>query len=326
MSLEAFISEWCWPGPYRSVGTPHQSLYTHCEAVDRLAQLVNQGAAPVYVSANPYGEAGEIAAIDRLFFDFDSKSKVRLAWDEAQAFNEALARHYGVGAVTTFSGKKGYHVHVWLGEPVEGPPEHLAALYKQLRAMLTKGDTYTTLDPQAADVKRLTRLPYSKHQDTGQLCVPVDPDMKPYTLAPGFSHVLRERGVSPELVRIAERRLCRPEPRRREYRGPKGRIRPCMEAVLEARSVHDPAHTLKLAAVAELAAEGCSIEEILSRFAHMQGFDEGRTRYYIEHALRRGYRPFRCATIQQMGGCLGQACSLYRGPPRLGQAQEVTAR
>ncbi|MFH2109928.1 MAG: hypothetical protein ABIJ47_01570 [Candidatus Bathyarchaeota archaeon] len=325
MSLEAFLAEWCWPGPYRSVGTPYQTYYTHHEAVDRLAALINQGAAPVYMSTNPYSEDGEIALLDRLFFDFDSKEKIRYALDDTQAFSEALARYYGVGALTTFSGKKGYHVHVFLQEPVYGPPDHLAALYKAIRDLLVKGSTYRTLDPQAADATRLHRVPYSVHQGTGALCVPVDRDLQPFTLHPGFSAVLREHGIGPELVRVAERQLHRPPATPREYRGPKGRLRPCMEAVFEA-SVHEGPHLMRVAAVAELHAEGARIDEILSRFAGMQGFDEGKTRYYIEHALRRGYRPFKCATIQKLGGCLGSACRIYRGPPTPSQTQEVAVR
>ena len=307
MSLEVFLAEWCWPGPYRSIGTPEQTHYTHYEAVNRLAALINGGAAPIYVSANPYNEAGEVEVIDRILYDFDHKTKLRLAWDDAQSFNEALARHYNIGAITNFSGMKGYHVYVWLQQPVEGPPAHLKVLYKSLRSLFIKGDKYPTLDAGACDATRLARCPFSKHQDTGALCVPVGPDLKTFKPEPGFSAALREHGISHKLVEIAERQLYRPRAEPREYRGPKGKLRPCIEAILAAKSVHEGPHLMRVAAVAELNAEGVPVEDIIARFSKMDGFNEARTRYFVEHAIRRGYKPYRCATIQSIGGCLARA-------------------
>jgi hypothetical protein len=325
MSLETFLSEWCWPGPYRSVGTPHQAQYSYHDTVDLLAELITREKAPIFVSTNPYNEAGEVEVIVRILYDFDNKTKPRLAWDDAHAFIESLVRYYGIGAITNFSGKKGYHIYIWLQQPVEGPPEHLKNLYKAIRGLFIRGHKYPTLDAGACDVTRLARVPFSKHQDTGALCVPVDPDLKPYLPAPGFSHALRKNGISPELVKIAERQLHRPQAKRRGYRGPKGRIRPCIEADLGARSVHEGTHLMRVAAVAELAAEGHDAEDITTRFSKMDGFNEARTRYFVEHAIRRGYRPFKCSTIQEIGGCLGSICPIYKGPIAEASRQEMTA-
>jgi len=323
-SLETFLSEWCYPGPYRSVGTPEQTHYPQFEAIDELFRLINQGAAPVYVSVNPYNEAGEVELIDRLFFDFDCKEKVRYALDDALSFTNSLVKFYNISPLIIFSGKKGYHVYVWLEQPVEGPPNHLAALYKLLRDLLVKGRKYRTLDAQAADITRLTRVPYSKHQVTGALCVPVDPDLEPYKLYPGFSETLRENGISSKIVQVAERQLYRPRPEPHMYRGQKGKPRPCIEAVLGAKSIHDPLHLMKVAAVAELHADGVGADEIITHFSKMDGFNEDRTRYFVEHSIKRGYKPFRCTTIQKLGGCL-PSCPRRRvpGPEPAGEDEEA---
>lgn len=329
MSLETLLAEWCWPGPRRSVGTPHQVHHSHRDAVDQLAALITKEKAPVYVSANPYNEDGGICAIDRLFFDVDNEKRVRDAYRDAVRLNHHLAEYYRAGDLTAFSGSKGYHVYVFLQQPVEGPEAELKPLYGDLQRMITAGVKYRTLDPQViGDVKRLCRVSYSRHQKTGELCVPVTIGHvpEPYKLQQGFTATLRSHGLSPALVDLARRNLSKPKTRpRRPYTGP-SKIRPRIEAVLEARSVRGPHHVMKLAAVAEMLTGGYAETQIVERFSKTDGFDERKTRYYVRHAARRGYRPFRCETITKNGGCLGPRCPIYKGPPTPSQEQGVAAR
>jgi len=44
----------------------------------------------------------------------------------------------------------------------------------------------------------------------------------------------------------------------------------------------------------------------------MVGFNEPKTGYFVEHGIRRGYKPYRCSTIQSIGGCLGDRCPSYK--------------
>jgi DNA primase large subunit len=85
-----------------------------------------------------------------------------------------------------------------------------------------------------------------------------------------------------------------------------------MEKVLEAGSVHDPEHKLKVGAVAELHAEGFNRDEIVDRFRGMEDFDERKTIEQVDHALKRDYHPFKCKTIRELGGCLEDSCRIYR--------------
>ena len=205
-----FLSEWASPGPRRSIGTPHQLTFNN--PATELTHLIEADRAPVYMSANPYNEKGEIHAIDRLFFDFDNEKRVRDAYCDAVQLNHHLAEYYNSGALTTYSGSKGYHIYVFLEQPVEGTEVELKALYGELQRMITAGDKYRTLDPAViGDVKRLCRVPYSKHQKTGELCVPVTIDHvpEPYKLPQGFTEILRSHGLSTNLVELARRNLAR---------------------------------------------------------------------------------------------------------------------
>lgn len=311
MSLLTFLSEWAYPGPLRSIGTPHQQLYRKPET--ELERLINSDVSPVYVSVNPYDEDGEITCVDRLFFDFDNPTRVRDAWLDAVKLNESLARHYEAGALTVFSGCKGYHCYIYLQIPYKGSEAQCKAVYAELQDMILKGETYRTLDRGViGDVKRLCRVPYSKHQKTGELCVPVDLDLKPYKLQQGFSRDLAEYGLSPKIVQRAHRNAFKPKPKikQRNYTS-NGKLRPCIEAVLSNGSVHDGPHLMRVAAIAEMLAEGYNEDQIIDRFSHLDGFDERKTTYYVRHAIRRGYRPFKCSTIQRYDACLGVKCSIY---------------
>ena len=314
--LITFLSEWAYPGR-RSVGTPHQTIYDDPAA--ELTNLIEGDIAPVYVSVNPYNEKGEICAIDRLFLDFDNPNKIRAAYDDAVQLNQHLAQFYGIGALTTFSGSKGYHVYIYVQDPIEGTEAELKPLYGELQRMITTGTKYQTLDSMViGDVKRLCRVPFSRHQKTNAQCVPVTIDHipKPYKLTQGYSEILRSHGIKQAMVDLARRNLAKPKTKpRRAYNGP-NKLRPCIEATLAANSVHDPQHIMKVAAVAELLADGYTEDQIIDRFSKMDGFNESKTRYYVRHAARRGYKPHKCETITKNGGCLGPECPSYKEDPR----------
>jgi len=57
-------------------------------------------------------------------------------------------------------------------------------------------------------------------------------------------------------------------------------------------------HRQRLAVVCELLAAGKSDDEIVSIFSKQTDFNESKTRYFVEHARRRGYRPFRLRTLE----------------------------
>jgi len=187
--------------------------------------------------------------------------------------------------------------------------------------MLVGNTEYDSMDSSVVgDIKQLARIPYTHHEKTRKLCSFVDEARNPIMVLPGFTKDLREHGLSFELCKEALYKVGREEKERLEQRAKKPKrtrhydrtIRPCIKAVLGAGSIHTPEHLMKLAAVAELSAAGWGAERIIGAFRGMAGFNERKTSYFVKHAVRTGYNPFRCTKIQSLEGCIESECPIYR--------------
>jgi len=275
-----------------------------------------------YMSVQPYRNRDVIFGLEKLFFDFDCKGCVDKAWKEAHEFASSLIRHYCVKPFVAFSGHKGYHVYVFLKRVVQFPTwrnEFIKEVYGTLQRKLLKGHKFETLDEAVVgDVKRLARIPYTTHEETGELCQPLNLDRKPITI-----HALeeyRDQGLDHRLVELAckevmdrrEWREKRAEWRRRFRVGKTGKVRPCIEAALNAPLHGGEGHLMRLAVATEYLNRGFSVSEVVTLFSSQVDFNEFKTRYYVEDAKRKGYKPFKCATIRSLGFCLGDKCPIYR--------------
>jgi hypothetical protein len=326
-SLETFVAEWM-AGQPRSIGFYNSKLdevprrSSPCRYPYEVSREIERGTPGLYLSVQPYTLDNRPACIEKLFFEFDDAERVSRAWNAALNFSENLVKFYDVSPLILFSGKKGYHVLVWLQQPYHADTqEQLKAVYTELMRMILEGSSKQTFDLTVyGDIARLSRVPYSKHQKSGELCVPVTTDLEPYKLEPGFTEELRRRGLSSKIVELAVRNLSKPKPKQRSRKWSKD-IRLCITEVLKARSVHEPTQNMKVAAVAELSAKGWGRDQIVQAFSKMEGFDERKTAYQVDHVLRRGYSPFRCATIKKLGGCLPN-CPRRRDPGPVGDVGE----
>lgn len=319
MSVEVFVNEWLGGVP-RSVAlySPETQDYprfsnplTYPEQVIKAIEE-KRGIA---VSVQPYTQQNQPAYLEKLFFDFDCKGDISRAWDEASEFALSLYHSYGVSPLIVFSGSKGYHVYVWLQQQYHADTqERLKAVYTELQRMLLANldGRSPVFDSQVyGDIARLSRVPYSTHPKSSLLAVPVDDDQQPFKLLPGFAEDFRVHGLSPRVVDLAVKNSLK-KPRVNVQKTPhKSRDRPCLKAVLESKNVHDPEHLLKVAVVAQLHAEGLGEDAIVDRFRGMEGFSESKTRSQVRHALTKGYKPFKCQTISQLGGCVGPSCPSY---------------
>jgi len=318
---EQFMREWFGPEP-RELGDPARF---YAESPDALLDFIRDadGKAPIFQSVNHYSAPNTVSTLDKLFFDFDSKSDIDKAWAEAWDFADRLRQFYEVGALLVFSGSKGFHLYAWLRRPVGRvlSQQHLKALYGELQRMILGNTAYETLDRAVlGDVKRLARVPYSTHQGSGQLCVPVDHARRPVLIMSGFTAVYREHGIPEKVVETAARHVTDAildEERRRRLaeRRPRrfsddGTLRPCMAEIMKARSVHDPAHKLMGALVLELKFRlGWNKERIVAAFSHMLDYEPSETKRQVDSWWDK--MPFRCPTIELLGGCLDN-CPLKR--------------
>ncbi|RLI10114.1 hypothetical protein DRO42_02340 [Candidatus Bathyarchaeota archaeon] len=318
--LEAFWVEWFGPEP-RELGDPVRWIAPN--PAD-LLELAPESQGPVFMSVNYYEAPNTVSSIDKLFFDFDHED-LNLAWEDARVFAHRLRTYYGIEPLLCFSGRKGYHLYAFLERPIgrDLSPDHLKAIYDRLQRMLIGRGEYPTLDRAVlGDVKRLARVPYTRHEKSGELCVPVDMERRPVLLLPGFKQAYREHGVPYSLTvqaarQITEEILDKSTKRRRmpsQRRRLEG-MRPCIAAAINSSHMD---HKMRVAVAAELHADGWSEPRIIDAFRGQGDFNPKVTAYQVRSVIRGGIKPFRCSTIQGLGGCLGDSCSIYRWRKRKG--------
>ena len=135
------------------------------------------------------------AVIDKLYFDFDSKTNIEAAWNEANHFQEKLKHNFQAESLLVYSGSKGFNLYVWLKIPFFESVKNLKATYDRIQRTLLLGTNYKTLDQNPiGDIKRVSRVPYTIHPKSRSLCVPVNSNWQPLAL---FSlDFYRQNGLS----------------------------------------------------------------------------------------------------------------------------------
>lgn len=320
---EAFWRVWFGLHAGREVLQPAPRERVFLERVEDLAsymEVCRSVGAPAWMSVHPYRERDVVFGLEKLFFDFDSKTDPRdldKAWGEVHDFALKLQKYYGIKPLLVFSGRKGYHLYVFLWSTVQfhvHRQEVAKEVYSKLQEKLLKGLVYETLDRQViGDIKRLARIPYSIHEKTGRTCQPLALDRQPLWLGPNNLHVLRKRGIHRELLE----KVCKEASAEKDLNQRRGfkphlghdKVRPCVEATLHAP---DLTHKMKVAIVAEYHQAGLSQKQIELLFQDRPDYQAHHTQYQVNHVLKGGYRPFRCSTIQTLGYCLREACPIFK--------------
>ena len=103
-----------------------------------------------------------------LFFDFDSKENVKLAYADAITAYEVLKENFALNNISLrFSGAKGYHVIV--NDPIVRTLRQRER--RQIADYLCFRYRLTTLDAAAAcDISRLRRIAGTKNSKSGKFC------------------------------------------------------------------------------------------------------------------------------------------------------------
>jgi len=277
---------------------------------------------PVYMSVHFFNARDRVFGLEKAFFDFDCKEDLYKAWSEARDFAIKIERFYNAKPLLVFSGCKGFHVYVWLWKTIEVRKSlelQAKQIYKRLQEKLLKGLKYETLDPQVlGDIKRLARVPYSRHEETGFLCIPLTFEMQPLQILPSAIEGYRKHGLGPEIIRKVAKEVQKPKRkasihvRKCILKLSKGNIRPCIESALQI-DLHDKhGHLMRLAIATEYLNHGYRVENVVQLFQGQTDFNELKTRYFVKDAQTKGYRPFRCSTIQTLGFCLADSCPLFK--------------
>jgi len=278
---------------------------------------------PAYMSVQPYQARNQIFGIEKLFFEFDCKEDLSRAWKDAKILAETLIQYYNVKPFIKFSGRKGFHVDAYLRNVVQFPTfqlEFVKKVYRNLQQKILAGLKLETLDPEViGDVKRLERIPFSTHEVTGKICMPVDLEGKPISVKSLDPY--REQGLDTKVLEIVCREVKEREREeeaqarirmRHSIKFDGKRIRPCISEALKKQLEGGGGHLMRLAVAVEFLNKGYSVDQVVSLFRSQRDFSERKTRYYVEDALKKHYKPFRCSTIKKLGYCLGDLCPFHR--------------
>lgn len=317
--IQEFWREWFSAYLGREVFQDNNRLFIdHSTVFLKYIQYCTQKQSPCWMTVQPFRKRNDVAAITKLYFDFDCEHDLRKAWVEAVAFALNVKQYYNVESLLCFSGNKGYNVYIWLINPVEFSSEQqdiAKQFYKTAQTKILKGATYETLDQNVlGDIKRFSRVPYSIHNKSSNLCVPVSLDHTPLL-------VLQLDGYRRDGLNNAFTKLCLKQAvRKRGFKRLRffdeniRNIRPCIQKALNKPLEAQGGHKMRIAIATEFLSKGYSISEVTDLFRGQPDFENGeKCRYYVEDIAKRGYKPFKCKTIRQLGFCLGEACPIFRG-------------
>jgi len=314
----SFFLEWFGIHAGRELGSPERWFTDQPKDLEAHVKKCAEKRLPCLMSAQPYSARDQPFGLEKLFFDFDSKEDLEKAWKEAQNFTRALITYYEVKPLLVFSGRKGYHIYVFLKSVFSFPAwleDTMKEVYRDMQTRLLKGFNFKTLDSAViGDIKRLARVPYSIHEKSGCLCQPINLDREPIQIKSLDEY--REAGLGLDVLRasynhvFAEQSKSAKKVLRIKTRN--GKARPCVEAALKQRLNDGSGHKMRLAIAAEFLNRGVSIPEVAQLFCSQDDYGDGsKSRYYVGDIARKGYKPFKCATIQALGFC-SPSCPLRK--------------
>jgi len=235
-----------------------------------------------------------------VFIDIDCPGDLKRAKEVFRRVLHYLRVKYDISPYSQFSGAKGYHVLIPLEPITVNPPSLASDFLKFLQLKLSMG----YCDPQLlGDIVRLVRLPNTYNTKA----IKNDQD--------GLVKVIQEwdgkrldTGLLWEEFRLKklDEELSKKEKKQRvknvdfDRRDP----RPCIAEALQHPLKEGNGHLMRLAVAAEYLNLGKSPPEIAQLFQNQSDYSYEKSLYFVEDAQKRGYKPFKCKTIQQLGYCL----------------------
>jgi hypothetical protein len=309
-AVNRFLMKWFGFLEGRELGKPERFFTKDPRDMFNLMDETLELRRPAYMSVQPYKGRDQPHAIEKLFFDFDSDGNLDRAWSDVCKLADHLIRFYDVRPLIVFSGNRGYHLYVFLSRPLAFEFEEIEAakqIYLELQRALLRGLDLKTLDQcSLGDLKRLSRIPFSLNEKSGELCQPVDLNRRFYV--PSGLLGFQTFGLSEDRIRkVCEsvkeemllKRLLRhkPKPANIRRRG----IRPEVQYLIDqAKSGVELNHIHRVIILFEMIACGCSDQEIHEVFASQRDYSPKETQYYIGHARKTGYKPFSTKRILEV--------------------------
>ncbi len=237
----------------RDHGHPWRAFYT-LSRVDEIIECMKRDEEqrrPCFASVNYMASRGEPVALEKLFLDFDSEESVERAWEDALKAYSALSEV--CDPLIVASGRRGYHLYVWLPEPIQAPKPVLKAFLEEILAALNLPPLPTLDEKVVADPSRLSRTPYTIHEKTGKQCTPIDPRSR-RPIDPRDFDITYLKPLPKDMVSEALRRASVPVPRASASSRSKRRSIRAMDLVLNPKLVDELLSKPQKLGAAELAA------------------------------------------------------------------------
>jgi hypothetical protein len=223
-----------------------------------------------------------------IFIDIDSPQNLRRADKIKERILTHLNKEYEIKPYVHFSGFKGYHILIPVKVATVPPPTYPDFLkFCQLKLSLNLCDHQIL-----GDVIRLVRIPGTYNSKA--ICKGLE----------GYVRIIQEwdgRELDPTVLweTFKLRRISVKKRAIKPAGGAKrGGIRPIVKELIEkCRKGQTLSHRERLIILFEMIAAGYTDQEIHSLFRNQPDYNEKKTQYFIEHARKRGYKPF---TVQKI--------------------------
>ena len=159
---------------------------------------------PCFMSVQPFRAPGVVFGLEKVFFDFDSKTKhpnPKETFMEVRGLTKRLKERFDLEPLVVRTWR-GFHVYVFLQSVVEldfGQENTYELIYRLLQDQMLEEAPHSTLNMRClGNLKQLARVPYSTHE-AGEKCLPVDFDGRPILIDDLGEY--REGGINQGLFR-----------------------------------------------------------------------------------------------------------------------------
>jgi len=263
----------------------------------------------------------ESKMFDTIFLDIDSYDGLRSSYSVMRKVVSALENE-GIEPRVYFSGRKGFHV--W----IDFPPAHVynfkLACRRLVRFLLGK-ELYGALDSVILGiVRQVSRVPFTRHVESGLYCIPVDPEWvlkeiltfasKPNELP---KEVLRYK-VSREVKKMLEEDryfyftvTYDSAPRCTFPREEPSKEPPCITMYMDMlEKTGELPHWARLQLAIYLLRRGWTYDDIVNVFRKARDFNRRKTEYQVRYADKKGLNMLRCSRVMELGLCPGR-CEYY---------------
>lgn len=368
-----FLFEW-FGFHGRDFGNPEQFFSDNPNDIFRLMIESEAGKKPAFMSVQPRNSHGVLFGIEKLFFDFDYADKTFIKKLEIEIkdekereeilinrkaeliievvqFLEMLYKRNPRIIPLIIKTRKGYHVYIFLDKVyiVENAKEVYVALMKRIISNFGRPLKYLDMNV-VEDVMRLSRIPFSIHEKSGEKCliVKMKKTVDGYSFEPdkirslalfkvsglgetdvGMAWKVARETIEERLERINEAQEANKE-NWEVVHGFVGEMRSCFKKALENGEMR---HQMRLAMLLEAWYSGKhTFEEIINVYRPLHDFDgdkvsgESKSRYQVQRFLDlegyKGHPPYSCDKIQELGWCVREECPIYQRRLKYGEQSQ----